>query len=183
MSSLAKPLITAATPAVGGMVTLTWAAVPAPGAGSVTYFVTRDDGTPAGTCPTESAPAAVTTCIDKGVDPGTHSYVVTALWGPWSARRQPGPGERDRRRRHPLRPDRRLDDPRRRRDHNNMTITALDVNDSKVTTYTGSKTLTFSGASAAPAGTRRPSPTPPTRRSPSAPRRRSHSPRGRRRGR
>ncbi len=51
VTKLTAPTISAATPAAGGTVTLTWGAVTPPGAGSVTYSVTRDGGNPAGTCP------------------------------------------------------------------------------------------------------------------------------------
>ena len=38
--------------------TVTWGAVTAPGAGTVTYYVTRDGGKPAGNCPTDAAPTS-----------------------------------------------------------------------------------------------------------------------------
>ena len=152
LTSLGKTTITAATPAVGGTVTLTWSAVTPPSTGSVTYYVTRDGGAPAGTCPSAAAPTTVTTCVDKGVEPGTHSYVVTAKWRSWTsssspasatvtvgaathlvlsaASTTPAAGASD-----------------------NLTISARDSADSIVTTYTGSHNITFSGASASPGGT------------------------------
>ena len=152
LTSLGKTTITAATPAVGGTVTLTWSAVTPPSTGSVTYYVTRDGGAPAGTCPSAAAPTTVTTCVDKGVEPGTHSYVVTAKWRSWTsssspasatvtvgaathlvlsaASTTPAAGASD-----------------------NLTISARDSAESIVTTYTGSHNITFSGASASPGGT------------------------------
>lgn len=150
VTKLTAPTISAATPAAGGTVTLTWGAVTAPGAGSVTYFVTRDGGNPAGTCPTAAAPTTVTTCKDSGVAIGEHTYRVTALWETWTAvggtkaanvtvgettkftisgsTATPAAGGSV-----------------------NLTITAKDANDSTVTTYTGSHSLVFSGASSSPA--------------------------------
>ncbi len=151
VTKLTAPTISAATPAAGGTVTLTWGAVTPPGIGSVTYYVTRDGGNPAGTCPAKAAPTAVVTCKDSGLAIGEHTYSVTALWHTWSApggtktanvtigeatkftisgsTTTPTPGGSV-----------------------NLTITAKDVNNSTVTTYTGSHSLVFSGASASPAG-------------------------------
>ena len=150
LSSLAKSTITSATPAVGGSVTLNWSAVTPP-TGSVTYYVSRDGQAPAGTCPAAAAPAEVTTCVDKGLEPGTHSYVVTAKWRSWTSSSAPASakvtvgaathlalvaasttpvvGAAD-----------------------NLTITAQDSANATVTTYTGSHNLIFSGASASPSG-------------------------------
>ena len=75
-------------PAAGGTVTVTWGG-DATGAGAVTYYVTRDGGVPAGTCPSSRAPAAVTTCTDKGVELGTHTYVVDRCLATWSATSSP----------------------------------------------------------------------------------------------
>jgi hypothetical protein len=152
VASLGKPSITAANPAAGGTVSLSWNAATAPGEGTVTYYVTRDGGTPAGTCPAAASPAAVTSCTDKAVPVGSHTYVVTALWHSWAAAASPASatvtiGEAT---------------------HltlsasataisaggsSNLTITAKDVNEKTVTTYAGSKSIVFSGASAGPAGT------------------------------
>src|SRR5262249_61074431 len=52
---------------------------------SVTYYVTRDGGRPAGGCPTSSTPAAVTSCTDSGLTAGSHDYTVTAKWRTWTA--------------------------------------------------------------------------------------------------
>ena len=97
-------------------------------------------------------PTAVTTCIDKNVDPGAHEYEVTAIWRSWTttsnvksttvtvgaathltlsaATSTPVAAATD-----------------------NLTISARDVNESVVTTYAGAKNLTFSGAAASPSGT------------------------------
>jgi hypothetical protein len=151
VSNLTTPAITAATAAAGGAVSLTWSAATAPGAEAVKYYVTRDGGTPAGSCPTSSAPAAVTSCIDSGLSIAKHTYTVTAVWRSWTAlsaaasatvtigattqftiaaaTTTPAVSAAD-----------------------NLTITAKDVNGSSVTTYTGSHSLVFSGASSSPSG-------------------------------
>jgi len=150
VTKLTAPAISAATAAAGGTVTLTWGAVTPPGAGSVTYFVSRDGGDPGGTCPTAAAPTTVITCKDSGLAIGEHTYRVTALWESWSAAggtktanvtvgettkftisgstTTPAAGGAV-----------------------NLTITAKDANNSTVTTYAGSHSLVFSGASASPA--------------------------------
>jgi len=150
VTKLTAPTISAATPAAGGTVTLTWGAVTPPGAGSVAYYVTRDGGNPAGNCPIATAPTTVTTCKDSGLAVGEHIYTVTAKWKSWStggaaktasvtigettkftivgSTATPAAG-----------------------DSVNLTITAKDANDSTVTTYTGSHSLVFSGASSSPA--------------------------------
>jgi hypothetical protein len=151
VTKLTAPTISAATPAAGGTITLTWGAVTPPGTGSVTYYVTRDGGNPAGTCPTKAAPTTVVTCKDSGLAISEHTYSVTALWHTWTAQggtktanvtvgeaakftisgstTTPTPGGSV-----------------------NLTITAKDANNSTVTTYTGSHSLVFSGASTSPAG-------------------------------
>ncbi len=151
VSKLNTPAIATATPG-GGTVSLTWGAVTPPGPGSVTYYVTRDGGQPAGTCPTAAAPATVTSCVDSGVAIGEHSYRVTAVWETWTASSNakaanvtvgavakftisgstatPTAGSSV-----------------------NLTITAKDANNNTVTTYTGSHSLIFSGAASSPGGT------------------------------
>ncbi len=151
VSKLTAPTITAATPAAGGTVSLTWSAVSAPGSGVVLYYVTRDGGDPAGTCAAPAVPAAAISCKDSGVPIGTHSYTVTAVWRSWSVASaiksaQVTIGEAT---------------------HftisaasstlaagasNNLTIVAKDENEATVTTYTGSHSLIFSGASPSPGG-------------------------------
>lgn len=153
VTKLTAPTITAATPAAGGTVSLTWSAMTPPGEGTVAYYVTRDGGKPAGSCPDQSAPTAVTTCTDGSVPVGEHSYEVTAVWRTWqvtsvaktakvtvgatvaftisaSATSIVAGGS------------------------SNLTITAKDENNNTVTTYTGSHSLVFSGANAAPGGTK-----------------------------
>jgi hypothetical protein len=153
VSKLTAPTITAATPASGGAVTLTWGAVTPPGEGTVTYYVTRDGGAPAGNCPSKAAPTTVTTCVDGAVPIGEHTYEVTALWRTWeatssaktakitvgavtnftisaSATSITAGGS------------------------SNLTITAKDEKGNTVTTYTGSHSLVFSGANAASGGTK-----------------------------
>jgi hypothetical protein len=153
VSKLTAPTISAATPAAGGAVTLTWGAVTPPGEGAVTYYVIRDGGEPAGTCPGKPTPTAVTTCVDGAVPIGEHVYEVTAVWHSWeatssaktakitvgtvvaftvaaSATSITAGGS------------------------SNLTITAKDEKNNTVTTYTGSHSLIFSGANAAPGGTK-----------------------------
>ncbi len=151
LPKLSAPTISTALPAIGGTVALTWTAVTPPGSGTVTYAVIRDGDEPAGNCPTESSRGTGTTCTDKALEVGTHTYTVTAQWHAWNstsgstqakvtvgaathftigaASATPGAGVGD-----------------------NLTITALDEKDSTVTTYTGSHSLTFSGASSSPGG-------------------------------
>jgi hypothetical protein len=151
VTSLPVPVISAATPAAGGTVTLTWGAVTPPGAGTVSYYVTRDGGKPAGTCPTVEVPAAVITCKDASVPIGEHSYRVIAEWETWSrasavktakvtigeavkftisgSTTTPATGAAV-----------------------NLTITAKDINNATVTGYTGSHNLVFSGAESGPNG-------------------------------
>jgi hypothetical protein len=152
VTSLSKSTITAATPAVGGTVALTWEAVSAPSTGSVSYYVTRDGGLPAGSCPTSAAPAAVLTCVDKGLDPGTHTYVVTATWRSWSSKSSPatpkvtiGAATHFALSAASTTPVAGATD--------NLTIIAQDSANSTVTTYSGSHELTFGGAEASPGGT------------------------------
>jgi hypothetical protein len=151
VSKLSTPSITAATPAVGGTVSLAWSAVTAPGTGTVTYYVTRDGGDPAGTCAAPAVPAAATSCTDSGLGVATHSYTVTAVWRSWSATSTTstakitiGPVDHFTIAAATLTPAVSVAD--------NLTIAAKDENESTVTTYTGSHSLTFSGASSSPSG-------------------------------
>ncbi len=151
VTNLNAPTISAATAAAGGTVSLTWSAVSSPDASSVAYYVTRDGGDAAGTCPVKAAPTTVTSCKDSGVAIGEHTYKVTAVWHTWSATSAakaatvtvgettkftiagststPTAGGSV-----------------------NLTITAKDVNNSTVTTYTGAHSLLFAGAESSPAG-------------------------------
>jgi hypothetical protein len=153
ISKLTAPTITAATPAAGGTVSLTWSAATVPGEPAPTYYVTRDGGEAAGNCPDQPAPAAVTTCTDSEVPIGEHKYEVTAVWRTWtatsgaktanvtvgavarftvsaSAASIAAGGT------------------------TNLTIAAKDQAGSTVTTYAGSHSLVFSGSEAAPGGTK-----------------------------
>jgi hypothetical protein len=151
VTNLSAPTISAATAAAGGTVSLSWSAVSPPGASAVAYYVTRDGGDAAGTCPAKAAPTTVTSCKDSGVAIGEHTYKVTAVWETWSAASAakaatvtvgeatkftitgststPAAGGAV-----------------------NLTITAKDVNNNTVTTYTGAHSLVFAGAESSPAG-------------------------------
>jgi hypothetical protein len=135
-----------------GTATLTWTAVTPPGPGSVTYFVVRNGGNPAGNCPTQAAPASVLTCTDGGLSQGTYTYTVTAVWLSWTATSSPaqatlasGPldhfvltaatttptaGQAD-----------------------SMTVTAKDAAGNTVTAYAGTQCISFSGPGTSPNGT------------------------------
>jgi hypothetical protein len=153
VSKLSAPSITAATPAAGGTVALTWSAVTPPGPGTVTYHVTRNGGKPGGSCPSSSSPASVTTCTDSGLEAGTYEYLVTARWRSWTASSSTstakitiGPADHLVLTAVSSTPTAGAAD--------NLTVTAKDAGNSTVTTYTGSKSLVFSGASASPSGTK-----------------------------
>ena len=83
-SALSAPTSLAGTPGAG-TVSLSWHAVTPPASGPVTYYLTRNGGTPGGNCPASTAPASGTSCTDSGLSPGTYHYTVTALWRSWSA--------------------------------------------------------------------------------------------------
>ncbi len=78
-----------ATPGSEATAILTWSAVTPPGSGSVSYYVLRDGGSPAGNCPTQAAPTSVLTCTDSGLSGGTHSYTVTVAYHSWTATSSP----------------------------------------------------------------------------------------------
>jgi hypothetical protein len=145
VGSLQPPTISKATPGAGS-VSLSWSTVTSPGSGQVSYYLTRDGGTPAGDCPTSAAPTTQTSCTDSGVAVGSHEYTVTAVWRSWTAKSEtstvqvasptathlvlsaasttPTAGVGD-----------------------NLTITAQDASNKTVTGYTGAKSLAFGGAS------------------------------------
>ena len=132
-----------------GTVALSWNAVtpPAGGPSSVTYYLTRNGGSPGGDCPTSSSPANVLTCPDRGLSAGDYTYTVTAKWRSWTATSSsvlvhvasgaldhfllaaatstPSAGTAD-----------------------NLTITAKDSANNTVSLYNSSPSLTFSGATA-----------------------------------
>jgi len=145
---LAPPSIVAATPSAGEEVALSWNAVNPPGAGAVTYTVSRDGKGAEGSC---VATLTATSCADSGVAAGSHAYVVTARWRSWTAAGEgrtvevtevgtehlvlsaasttPGVGAAD-----------------------NLTVTAVDGAGATLTDYTGSHNIVFSGAEASPSG-------------------------------
>jgi hypothetical protein len=150
---LTAPTITAATPAAGGAVTLTWSALTPPGEGTVSYYVKRDGGAPAGNCPSQSSPSGVTTCTDGTVPIGEHTYEVTARWRTWevtssgkTAKVTVGTVATFAVSASPT--------SMAAGGTSNLTITARDEKGSTVTTYTGAHNLVFSGAEAAPSGTK-----------------------------
>jgi hypothetical protein len=151
VTTLSEPAISAATAEVGGTVTLTWGAVTPPGSGTVTYYVTRDGGKPAGNCPTVSAPEAVTTCKDTGVSIAEHSYRVVAIWHTWTktsaaktAKVTVGEAVKFTITGNTTTPNTGA--------AVNLTITAKDVNNATVTTFIGTHNLVFAGASNSPGG-------------------------------
>jgi hypothetical protein len=152
VTKLLAPTITSATAGVGGTVTLSWSTVPAPGTGTVTYFVSRDGGNPAGDCPSATTATGATTCTDSGLTVGTHTYEVTARWHSWSSTSSPvtakvtvGTVARFVLSAASTTPTAGVAD--------NLTITAKDESGSTVSNYTGSHSLIFSGAPASPGGT------------------------------
>jgi hypothetical protein len=144
VGSLSAPTITSAAPGAG-TVALTWTAITAPASGTVTYYVTRDGGAPAGDCPTSTSTASVLTCTDDGLTAGDYDYTVTAKWRSWSATSATT----------------RVTVASAAADHlvlgasstqtagtaNSLTITAKDASNNTVTSYAGSHDLTFGGAS------------------------------------
>jgi hypothetical protein len=146
VTTLSAPTISVATPASGGTVALTWSAVSAPGGGTVNYYVTRNGGLPAETCPDVNGPEPVTTCTDTGLSPGTYEYKVIAVWSSWSkasvvksATVTVGPVAKFTITGSTSTPATGVGD--------SLTITAKDAAGGTVTTYTGSHTFTFAGAS------------------------------------
>jgi hypothetical protein len=149
ISMLSQPTIATAAPAAGGTVALSWATVPAPGAGGVIYKVERNGANAEGTC---STVLAVTNCVDSGLKAGTYTYVVTAKWRSWSAASPSkaatvtvGPADHFTLSAASSTPTAGSFD--------NLTITATDSAGSTVTTYVGSHYLVFSGAQSSPSGT------------------------------
>lgn len=149
VSAIAQPTITAATPATGGTVALTWGAVTAPGSGTVTYTVSRNGEKAAGTC---SSALTVVSCTDSGLEPGTYTYIVTAKWRTWStsspakaATVAVGPIDHFNLGASSQTPTAGAAD--------NLTLTAKDAKGGTVTTYAGSHNITFNGAPSSPNGT------------------------------
>src|SRR4051795_2502713 len=151
VTSLSAPAITGATPGPG-TVALSWSAVTPPGSGAVSYYVTRDGGTPGGNCPTSASPSSVTSCTDSGLSPGTYSYKVTVIWRTWTATCSAtnvtvntGVATQLSVSAASSTPTAAVAD--------NLTVTAKDANGNTATGYTGSHSLTFGGAADAPSGT------------------------------
>jgi len=146
--AIAKPTITAATPANGGTVALSWGAVTPPSSGTVSYVVSRNGENASGTC---SSTLTALSCTDSGLEAGTYNYVVTAQWRSWTAASSTKAATVT------VGPANRLaltaaSSAVSAGTVDNLTITAKDAGGSTVTTYTGSHNLTFSGASASPSG-------------------------------
>ncbi len=144
VGTIAAPTISSATPGAG-TVELSWTAVTPPDPGTVTYYVSRDGGEPAGKCPSSSSPSQATSCTDSGVSVGTHEYTVTAKWhsltatsASESARVSFGPATKFLLNVSTTTPSAGAAD--------NLTITAEDTYGNTVTTYAGSHSLTFGGA-------------------------------------
>ena len=151
VGTLAAPTISSATPGAG-TVALTWDTVTPPASGTITYYVTRDGGTPAGNCPTSASPSGVTTCTDSGLTAGSHAYKVTAVWRSWTATSTTtnvtlasGAADHFSLSAASTTPTVGADD--------NLTITAKDASNNTVTAYTGDKSLTFGGPGNGPNGT------------------------------
>ncbi|HEY7830113.1 MAG TPA: hypothetical protein VIC06_06070 [Solirubrobacteraceae bacterium] len=143
--------ITSATPGAG-TVALSWSAVSPPGAGAVSYYVSRDGGAPEGSCPSSTATSTVTSCSDTNVSLGTHEYRVTAVWRSWTTTSAPmsavvafGPATHFILSAVSTTPTAGVAD--------NLTITAKDEGDNTVATYAGLHSLTFAGAGNGPTGT------------------------------
>ncbi len=146
VTTLAAPTLGTPAPATGGTVTLTWSAVTAPDSGTVTYYVTRNGGLPAESCPDVNGPETVTTCTDSGLSPGNYEYKVIAVWHTWSktsagksATVAVGPMAKFSITGSTTTPSTGVAD--------NLTITAKDSAGGTVSTFTGSHNLVFSGAS------------------------------------
>jgi hypothetical protein len=154
IGALTVPAITAATPATGGTVTLTWKGSTVP-SGAVSYSVTRNGVAPGGNCPTTGKPEnEITTCTDEGLEPGTYVYQVTAKYRTWtavggtsSAKVLVGPADHFTMTAASTTPSAGATD--------SLTITAKDKAGGTVTTYAGEHELTFEGAEAI--GTNQPS--------------------------
>ena len=144
VGTLAATTISSATPGAG-TATLTWTAVTPPGSGSVSYYVQRNGGDPAGNCPTQAAPTSVLTCTDSGLSKGAYTYAVTVVWHSWTATSSPAQvtlssGALD----HFVLSAATTTPTAGAAD--NLTITAVDAAGNTVTGYSGSHNLTFSGA-------------------------------------
>ncbi|HTZ85048.1 MAG TPA: hypothetical protein VMB05_00130 [Solirubrobacteraceae bacterium] len=144
VSTLQAPTVASAEPGAGA-VTLSWNAVTPPSAGTVRYYVTRDGGTPGGTCPSASSPSTVTSCTDSGASIASHSYTITAVWHSWTAKSSTASAQVTFGAATHL-----LLSPANANTiagvADNLTITAQDAANNTVTSYTGARSLTFGGA-------------------------------------
>jgi hypothetical protein len=152
VTQLGVPTINSATAATGGTVALNWKAVTAPGAETVTYYVTRNGEAAGGNCPGPAEPGTALTCTDSGLEPGTYSYKVTAAYSTWSkaspvlnATVSVGPVAKFAIAGTPSSAAAGA--------AISLTITAQDAAGGKVTTFTGTHSLVFSGAPNSPSGT------------------------------
>ncbi len=109
-------------------VNLSWTPVTPPAPGTVTYYVRRDGGTPAGNGPTSAAPTSVTSCTDGE---GT----VTVKAGTAKTFTVPTPSEQE------------------AGVAFNLMLTATDEWGNTAKSYTGSKALTWSGPANSPNAT------------------------------
>jgi hypothetical protein len=150
VSALEAPSVEAAPS--GAAVALSWSAVSAPGAGTVTYSVSRDGGEAGGDCAAAESPTQATSCTDAAVPAGLHAYTVSAHWRSWSATSAPveaitgpGPAARFAIAATSTAPVVGTAD--------GLTITALDADGEVATAYSGGRSLVFSGAQPGPDGT------------------------------
>jgi hypothetical protein len=146
VGTLSAPVIGTLTPGPG-TAEINWSAVTPPGSGAVSYYVSRDGGSPAGNCPTASAPGALTSCTDSGVSAGAHEYTVTAVWRSWTARSGAASVEVASAAATRLALEASSTTPTAGAP-DSLTITAKDASNKTVTSYSGTKSLTFGGASA-----------------------------------
>jgi hypothetical protein len=147
---LAAPTISSATPEAAS-VSLSWSAVTPPSSGTLSYYVTRDGGAPAGNCPTSTSPSGATSCTDSGVSVGSHTYRAIAVWRSWTATSEPvsaqvtlGPASQLVLAAATTTPTAGAAD--------NLTITAKDSLGNTATSYTGSHNLTFGPVADSPSG-------------------------------
>lgn len=152
VTKLTAPTISAVT-ATGSAVALAWNAVTPPGAGIVSYYVTRDGGEPAGTCATSVAPQTAVKCTDASLSIGEHTYTVTAVWETWTAvssaktaKVTVGPASQFTIAASTTTPV--------VNGSTNLTITARDEKGNTDAAYTGAHSLVFSGALPSPGGTK-----------------------------
>ena len=151
VGALSAPAITAAS-AGAGTVSLSWSAVSAPAAGSVTYYVHRAGGPVGGNCPSSAATASsATSCTDSGLTKGTYTYTVTVVWRSWTATSARGQATLASGALSKFA----VSAPSAATAGSSFTatITAEDAQGNVVPSYAGSQTIGFSGPASAPSGT------------------------------